>query len=98
MPGPHRPSCPPEDDVTTAWMIGLPTAGAIVAAYLIRRALLWMAGRGWIFYGDSPRPRGSGAVAAMEIAAMLEPEVRHVVEEIRSERVRSDQAESGDDF
>ncbi len=84
--------------MTAGVTVGLVVLGLAVAGYLLRRVLIWMAGRGWIFYGDTPRPRGSGALAAMEIASMLEPEVGHVVEEIRSESMRPDQAESSDGF
>ena len=62
----------------------------------VRRLLMWMGERGWIFYGNSRGSIGAGGMAAMEIAAMLEPEVAHVVEEIRSEKLRGSQNESGE--
>ena len=51
---------------------------------------MWMGNRGWIYYGNSPGSIGAGALAAMEIASILEPEVEHVIEEIRSEKARGE--------
>ncbi|NNC41474.1 MAG: hypothetical protein HKN95_12395 [Acidimicrobiia bacterium] len=59
-------------------------------AYGLRRLLMWMGKRGWIYYGNSPGSIGAGALAAMEIASILEPEVEHVIEEIRSEKARGE--------
>ena len=62
----------------------------------VRRLLMWMGDRGWIYYGNSPGSAGAGALAAMEIASMLEPEIAHVVEELRSEERRGSQDEAGE--
>ena len=67
-----------------------------VVAYFVRRLLMWMGKRGWIYYGNSPGWISAGALAAMEVASILEPEVEHVIEEIRSEKVRGEVSETGD--
>jgi hypothetical protein len=41
---------------------------------------LWAESRGWIFYRHSRPPAGVGALAAAELASLVEPEVRHVIE------------------
>lgn len=67
--------------------------GVLVAVVLVvgvRRLLMWMGKRGWIYYGNSPGAIGAGALAAMEVASILEPEVEHVIEEIRSEKARGE--------
>ena len=71
-------------------LVSLVVIVAVVVAYGLRRLLMWMGNRGWIYYGNSPGSIGAGALAAMEIASILEPEVEHVIEEIRSERARGD--------
>ena len=73
-------------------------AAAVVLIYSLRRLLMWMGRRGWIYYGNSPGSISSGALAAMEVASILEPEVEHVIEEMRSEAVRAEASESADPF
>lgn len=46
----------------------------------VHRLLLWAESRGWIFYRHSRPPAGVGALAAAELASLVEPEVRHVIE------------------
>jgi len=79
-----------------ALKVALVVVGLVLLGYSIRRLLMWMGDRGWIYYGNSPGSAGAGGLAAMEIASMLEPEVAHVVEEIRSEERRGSQDESGE--
>lgn len=80
----------------TAVLIGLAVVALFAAGYALHHLALWMEDRGWIFYRTKGMAQGSAASAAMEIASMLEPEVGHVIEEIRSEQLRAEQDESGE--
>jgi len=82
--------------VETVALVLIVLSGISVVGIGVRRLLMWMGERGWIFYGNNRGSVGAGGMAAMEIAAMLEPEVAHVVEEIRSEKLRGSQDQSGD--
>jgi hypothetical protein len=77
-------------------VISMVVVGVACTAYGVHRVAVWMEDRGWIFYRTKRMPRGAGGMAAMEVAAMLEPEIEHVIEEIRSEKLISEQDETGD--
>ena len=77
-------------------VISMVLVGFACTAYGLHRVAVWMEDRGWIFYRTKRMPRGAGAMAAMEVAAMLEPEVEHVIEEIRSDKLIAEQHEAAD--
>jgi hypothetical protein len=82
--------------VETAFVVFIVLLSLSAIGVGVRGLLMWMGERGWIFYGNNRGSIGAGALAAMEIASMLEPEVAHVVEEVRSEERRGSQDESGE--
>lgn len=59
------------------------TIGAVclAAGYGLHRLALWAEGRGWIYYRTKRMPPGAGGMAMMQVAAIFEPAVEHVVEE-----------------
>ncbi len=76
-------------------VVSMVVVGAACTVHGLHRVAVWMEDRGWIFYRTKRMPRGAGGMAAMEVAAMLEPEIKHVIEEIRSEKLISEQDEAG---
>ena len=68
---------------------------AAVAFYAVHRLALWAESRGWIYYRTKKMPSGAAGRAMLELSAIVEPEVEHVIEAIDSEQGRRDQAESG---
>lgn len=83
-----------------AVILGLMLLGLFVVGYGWHRLATWMERRGWIYYRSKGKGGGSGAgaMAAMEIFSMLEPDIEHTVEEMRSEAARREQEESGEGF
>lgn len=84
--------------MTTTGIV-LRVGGAIlaisVALFLLDRLLLWMERRGWVYWRKTKRRTGLGmGNALLEIQALVEPGVRHVVEIRREEEVES--SEPGD--
>ena len=74
-------------------------AGAIlvigVALYVLDRLLLWMEGRGWVYWRKTTRPTGPGVgIALLEMQTLVDPAARHVLE-LRQE-VREDSPEPAD--
>ncbi|HSM01189.1 MAG TPA: hypothetical protein VK960_01945 [Acidimicrobiia bacterium] len=69
---------------------------AVVGLYGLHRLALWAESRGWIYYRTKRMPSGAAGRAFMELSAIVEPEIEHVIEEIDSERVRGEQGESGE--
>lgn len=65
-----------------------------VALAVLHRLALWAERRGWIFYKHRKASPGSVANGLLQVQALLEPGVRHVVES-RLEDV-SEENESGD--
>jgi len=72
--------------------------GASVGAglYLLDRLCLALEARGWIFYRrNKPNFRNAGT-AFIELQAMFEPKMRHVLEKKEQEESEADEDESGD--
>lgn len=77
------------------WLV-IVSVAVIVAAVLAvgaHRAALWAESRGWIYYRQKPRFRGSSLGLLEEI---YNPAAEHVFEEQSGDRARGDVAESGD--
>ena len=70
---------------------------AVVALYGLHRLALWAEARGWIYYRTKRMPAGAAGRALMELSAIVEPEIEHVIEAIDEDKVRGDQDESGED-
>ena len=83
----------------TIFVILLPTlaiAAAIAALVLLDRLLLWMEAREWICWRKR-KPKGGGGGISATLTAMhqlVEPEVRHVIEE-RDQRRTADTSDQG---
>lgn len=69
-------------------------SGLALLAYLAHRAALAAEARGWIYYKEKPRFRGSTLGLLEEI---YHPAMHHVIEERDSERGGGSQEESGGD-
>ena len=74
-------------------LLGLVVIGVVVGVVMSSR---WAGKRGWVYNKHNPRPPGAG-VPGGAFGQIFEPEIEHVVEETRSEQVRAEQDESGDD-
>lgn len=72
-------------------VIGLGVALAAAAA-VVHLLLTWMAGRGWVYYRSSDRPRPSSLGLIEEI---YQPSMEHVIDEEARERTVADQEASG---
>jgi len=77
------------------WLLLLIPVLAIVAGYGLHRLALWAEGRGWIYYKTKRAPAGAASLAMLEVAQILEPEVRQVIEAVQSDREQADHEESG---
>jgi len=69
---------------------------ALVALYGAHRFALWAEGRGWIYYRTHRMPVGSAGMAMLEVTSLLDPAAEHVIEEVRGEQARAEDAESGE--
>ncbi|HEY2586994.1 MAG TPA: hypothetical protein VGI81_14710 [Tepidisphaeraceae bacterium] len=75
--------------------------GVAVGLLVLDRVALWMEARGWIYW-RRVKPKGGGGVAAGLTAfqQLIEPQVRHVIEEregrLAAERDRSSPGEGPD--
>jgi hypothetical protein len=79
------------DVAPTIWL----AVGAAAALLALDRLLLWMESRGWIYWRRTKKQTGAHlGDAFLEIQAMVQPGMRHVVEERRAEGHEED--ESGD--
>lgn len=79
----------------TVLTVGLLVIAAVGAAlYGLHRFALWAEARGWIYYKTKRRPPGAGLGL---IGQLYQPSIEHKVEEQQSQRIKADQAESGDD-
>ena len=61
---------------------------AVIVLVVVDQVALWMARRGWIYWRKQPRAAsGGGAMAGLltEFQQLVEPEVRHVIQD-REER------------
>jgi len=70
-------------------------AGA-AAVYGVHRLAVWAEGRGWIYYRTKKMPSGAAGRAMMELAAIVEPEIEHVIEAIDQDAVRAERDETGE--
>lgn len=70
--------------------------GLLVAGFGLHRLLIWAEGRGWIFYRTKGKG-GAGSIAMLELAAIFEPEVEHVVEQGYTDRAVRETFEVGGD-
>lgn len=76
-----------------SWLVAVLTGALGLVA--LDRLLRWMERRGWIFYRER-KPTGSGAGNAIaEFQAMLQPEVREVVEAKAVHEAEEDDDEGG---
>lgn len=67
----------------------------VAIAFGVLASTRWAGERGWVYNKHNPRPPGaSGTLGIFE--EMFQPGIEHVIDERTSERVRSDQDESGD--
>ena len=71
--------------------------GAGVVLYALHRLALWAEARGWIYY-RSTKHGSSGTLgnALLEIQAMIDPGKKIVLQEIRREKNKTEESESGD--
>jgi hypothetical protein len=77
----------------TKWV--LICAGVVPAVYLVDRLLLKLEEWGWIFYRrNKPNFRNAGS-AFIELQAMFEPRVRHVLDKKEQEETEADEDHSG---
>ncbi len=77
------------------WWMAAAGLGVVGAGFGLHRLALWAEARGWIYYRTHRMPPGATGLALMEVAAMLEPGVEHVVEEQRSRRAGAEAGSSG---
>ena len=70
------------------WSKTLLIALAVVVGLLVLdRLALWMESRGWIYWRKVKPKGGGGAAGLMAMHTLIEPEVRHVVEDRDSRRI-----------
>jgi len=67
----------------------LTAAGIVAGLVAVDRLLLAFERRGWIHYRKGRGSSGALGSAVLEAQKLLEPSVRHVVEERRSEPVKA---------
>jgi len=75
--------------IATLAVLALATIG-----YGWHRLSLYAARRDWIYNKHNPRPKGLTSLGLLE--EIYQPAIRHVVDEIVSEKARGSQDESGD--
>lgn len=68
-------------------------AGTVVALVVLDRVALWAEGRGWIHWRHSGPSRGTAGTAMLQVQALFEPGIEHVVKE----RTRIGAEQPGDD-
>ncbi len=84
---------PCENAPMPAWLIiVIIAAGLACSAYALHRLALWAESRGWLYYRQKARFRGSSIGLIEEI---YNPAAEHVFEERSGERARGDTAERG---
>ena len=72
-------------------------AAAAPTLFLADRVLLWMEGRGWIYWRNHEAEIGAGSMFSVinEIQTLLSPSQRHVTEQKERQLVLRDDEESG---
>lgn len=76
--------------------IGIWATVAAGTLYGLHRLALWAETRGWVYYRTHKAPPGAAGVAMMHLAAFVEPEVEHVLDEIHAQHVMADHNETGE--
>jgi hypothetical protein len=69
---------------------------ALAVAFGLLASSRWAGERGWFYNKHNPRPSGSGVPPAA-FGQVFKPDLEHTVDEMRSEQIRADQDEAGDD-
>lgn len=72
---------------------------APLALWLVHRGLVWMEGRGWVYYRDAPPPPGAAVNALSVFETLVNPAAEHVIEYRRAGDLRptlSDEPEPPD--
>jgi hypothetical protein len=69
------------------------TVGLLVGAHLLA---VWAESRGWIYYRTHKAPPGATGVAMMHLAAFVEPEIEHVLDEIHAQQIMADHDPAGE--
>lgn len=76
---------------TILWLIG-----ALIALWVLDRALIWCELRGWIYYRLTPRPKTSAlANMLLGVEQMYRPSRRHVIELRMEEAVKQEKDDDG---
>jgi len=73
----------------TVWL-----AVAILALWALDKVLLWVEGRGWIFYRRNRPTPGSLSSAFLEMHGLIEQGKKVIVQEMK--KVKQDESHSGD--
>jgi len=69
---------------------------ALAGIYGLHHLALWAESRGWIYYRTKHMPPGAAGMAFLEATSILDPQVTHVIEAVRSRQARAEQDESGE--
>lgn len=69
----------------------LAAGGAAAVVFALHRGATYAADRGWIYYRNGPK-RGNTLGLFEEVFV---PEIEYMVEEVQSEEIRADEAETG---
>ena len=80
-----------------SWTFVLILVAGFFALYGLHRLALWAESKGWIYYRTKRMPPGAAGMAMMEVNQIFEPKVEHVLEEMRSENIRAEETESGEE-
>jgi hypothetical protein len=86
------PACNHGGVIWVVVVVGAFAGGLLL--YGLHRLALWAESRGWIYYKQKRRPGGLGLSL---IGQIYQPSIEHVVEQEQSERIKSDQDDSGDE-
>ena len=68
---------------------------AVAGVYGLHRLALWAESRGWIYYRAKRMPPGAAGLAMLEVTSIIDPAAEHIIEELRAEKARAEQDESG---
>ncbi len=78
-----------------AAVVGPFIAVVLLLVFFLKRIFAWMDRRGWITYtGDTPT-YGSLGNAFLNVQAIMQPEVEHVLEAKQEEEEKKEQDDSG---
>lgn len=62
----------------------------------LHRLALWAESRGWICYRTRHMPAGAAGPALLEVTSIVDPQVTHVIEGVRSGQVQAEPHEAAD--